>query len=215
MKISSAALSAPDIYVPEFDSVLAEHQRPNNPIFVPEARFDAGNLFLALGQHAAIGFSPFGIEDGAENDEVFEAYRLLNGMTPVIAQAQADGRIRGFKIAIGERQQINLGGYDIAITGSQGLGAGAFGPGTGSSDPAKRKGYGLVINSGPDEFLIVGHAIMPAFSAPNSQVEIDSVQEGVFQNGHWIGGRTLNGDERFQLFPADGFRIVRVRLLRR
>lgn len=211
----SLSLLAPDIYVSEFENVLAEYQRADNPIFVPEARFDAGNLFLAIGQHAAIGFSPFGVEDGAENDEVFQAYRALDGMTGLIAQAQSQGKIRGFKLAIGEKKQIALGGYDIAITGSRGAGAGAFGPGTGSSDQAKRQGYGLVINSGKDEFLIVGRAIAPAFSAPGAQVEIDSAQEGVFQDGRWVPGRTLNGDERFFLFPADGLRIVRVKLLRR
>jgi hypothetical protein len=46
-------------------------------------------------------------------------------------------------------------------------------------------------------------------------VELDSVQEGVFQDGRWVPGRTLNGDERFSLFPADSLRIVRVKLLRR
>jgi len=211
----SLALLAPDIYIPEFDSVLADFQRPDNPIFVPEAKFDAGNLFLALGQHDAIGFSPFGIEDGAENDAVFQAYRLMSGMTPEIAAAQGEGRIRGFRIAIGERQQISLAGYNIAITGSRGAGAGAFGPGTGSSDSAKSEGYGLVISSGKDEFLMVGRAILPTFSAPDAQVEIDSVQEGVFQDGRWTPGRTLNGDERFFLFPSDGLRIVRIKLLRR
>jgi beta-galactosidase GanA len=210
----SLALLAPDIYVPDFADVLADYQRPNNPVFIPEAKFDAGNLFLALGEHDAIGFSPFGIEDGADDDEVFQAYRLLNPMTGLIAEAQRDGRIRGFKVPIGGRQQVRLGGVDLSISGSRGT-LGAFGPGTGSAEQAKANGYGLVIDRGGGELLFVGRAISIDFSAQDARVEIDSVQEGVFEDGRWIPGRTLNGDERYFLFPSDGLRIVRVRLLRR
>jgi hypothetical protein len=207
-------LLAPDIYVPDFDAVLSDVQRPDNPIFVPEAKFDAGNLFLALGQHNAIGFSPFGIEDGSDDDEVFQAYRLLNEMTGLIAEAQRDGRIRGFRIAIGARQEVKLGGYNISISGSRGT-LGAFGPGTGAAEQSSANGYGLIIDRGKGELLVVGRAISVDFSAPDAKVEIDSAQEGVFKEGDWIPGRTLNGDERFFLFPSDGLRIVRVRLLRR
>ena len=208
------ALLAPDIYVDDFDGTLSDFHRPNNPVFIPEARFDAGNLFMALGQHDAISFSPFGIEDGAEDSEVFQAYRVLSEMTGVVANAQRDGGIRGFKVASGARQQEKLGGYDLAISQQRGT-LGAFGPGTGSAEQAKASGYGLVINSGPDEFLIVGRAVSIAFTAPDAKVEIDSAQEGVFKDGRWTPGRTLNGDERFFLFPSDSLRIVRVKLLRR
>ena len=208
------ALLAPDIYVDDFSGTLSDFHRTNNPVFVPEARFDAGNLFVALGQYDAISFSPFGIEDGAEDNEVFQAYRLLNEMTGLVADAQRDGRIRGFKVAAGARQLEKLGGYDLAISQQRGT-LGAFGPGTGSAEQAKASGYGLVVNSGPDEFLIVGRAVSIAFTAPNAKVEIDSAQEGEFKDGRWTPGRTLNGDERFFLFPGDSLRIVRVKLLRR
>ena len=208
------ALLAPDIYVDDFGGTLGDFHRSNNPVFIPEARFDAGNLFVALGQYDAISFSPFGIEDGAEDSEVFQAYRVLNEMTGLVADAQRDGRVRGFKVAAGARQLEKLGGYDLAISQQRGT-LGAFGPGTGSAEQAKASGYGLVINSGPDEFLIVGRAVSIAFTAPDAKVEIDSAQQGVFKDGRWTPGRTLNGDERFFLFPGDSLRIVRVKLLRR
>lgn len=208
------ALVAPDIYIDDFGGTLSDFHRPNNPVFIPEARFDAGNLFLALGQYDAISFSPFGVEDGAEDDEVFQAYRLLNEMTDLVADAQRDGRIRGFKVAAGARQVEKLGGYDLAISQQRGT-LGAFGPGTGSAEQSKANGYGLVINVSPGEFLVVGRAISIAFTAPDAKVEIDSAQEGAFKGGRWTAGRTLNGDERFFLFPGDRLRIVRVKLLRR
>ena len=210
----SLALLAPDIYVDDFNGTLTDFRRPNNPIFIPEARFDAGNLFVALGRHDAIAFSPFGIEDGAADSEVFQAYRLLNEMTGSITSAQRDGLILGFKLASGAQQQETLGGYHLSISGPGGT-LGAFGPGTGAAEQGKATGYGLVISRADNEFLIVGRGISVNFSSPGAQVEIDSAQEGVFENGQWIPGRTLNGDERFFLFPKDSLRIVRLRLLRR
>ncbi len=210
----SLQLLAPDIYVDDFSGTLADFRRADNPIFIPEARFDAGNLFVALGQFNAVAFSPFGIEDGGQDDEVFQAYRLLNEMTAQITSAQAGGRIRGFRIAGGAQQKVTIGGYDISITGQRST-VGAFGPGTGVSEQAKPNGYGLVIETGKDELLVVGRAVDLSFSAPGAQVEVDSAQEGVFDKGRWVAGRMLNGDERFFLFPKDSLRIVRVNLLRR
>ena len=210
----SLALLAPDIYVDDFSGTLADFHRPDNPVFIPESRPDAGNLFLALGQQDAIAFSPFGIEDFAEDHEVFQAYRLLAPMTGLIANAQRDGLVRGFNIAPGARQLEKLGGYDIAIAQRRGT-LGAFGPGTGAAEQAKANGYGLIIKTGDNEFTIVGRAVSVTFTAPDAKVEIDSAQEGVFADGHWIAGRTLNGDERYALFPSDSLRIVRVKLLRR
>jgi hypothetical protein len=210
----SLALLAPDIYVDDFNGTLTDFRRTNNPIFIPEARFDAGNLFVALGQYNAIAFSPFGIEDGAVDSEVFQAYRMLNDMTGSITNAQRDGRILGFKLASGAQQQETVGGYGLNISGPNGT-LGAFGPGTGTAEQAKATGYGLAIKSADNELLILGRGVSINFSAPGAQVEIDSAQEGVFKNGNWIPGRTLNGDERFFLFPNDSLRIVRLTLLRR
>jgi len=210
----SLTLLAPDIYIDDFDGTLSEFQRPDNPIFIPEARFDAGNLFLALGRHDAIAFSPFGIEDGVDDDAIFQAYRLLNEMTGPITTAQAAGHIRGIRITEGTHQQEELGGYDFSFSGAVGT-MGAFGAGTGSAAQANTIGYGLLINTGAYQFLIVGRGITVRFSAPGTRAEIDSAQEGVFSEGRWVPGRTLNGDERYFLFPDDSLRIVRITLLRR
>jgi hypothetical protein len=210
----SLALLAPDIYIDDFNGVLADFKRRDNPIFIPEARLDAGNLFVALGQYDAIAFSPFGIEDGADDHAVFQAYRVLGDMTAVITDAQKDGRIRGFKIASGASQKLSIGKYELNLAGPRSM-LGAFGPGTGSTEQAKGEGYGLVIQSGDDELLIVGRGISPTFSSLNARVEVDSAQEGTFQNGRWVPGRLLNGDERYSLFPSDSLRTVRIKLLRR
>lgn len=210
----SLVLLAPDIYVDNFAEVLAEYKRSDNPIFIPEAKIDAGNLFVALGGFDAIGFNPFGIEDGAEGHDLFKAYGVLNEMTGVIASAQAEGRIRGFKITARQVQRETLAGYTVSITGPIDT-RGLFGAGTGSAAAPPEAGYGLIINSGPDEFTVVGRGVNVNFSVPNASVEVDAAQEGVFKNGQWIAGRTLNGDERHFLFPNGELRTVRIRLLKR
>ena len=201
------------IYVDDFGGTLADFRRADNPIFVPEARFDTANLFMALGQYGAIGFSPFGIEDGGDNDELFQAYQLLGEMTPIIAGAQRDGRIRAVKVT-GANQQMTLGLYNLTFT-PQGGTLGAFGPGTGKAAEAKATIYGLVIQQAPDEFLIVGKGFWVDFAVAGATVEIDSAQEGVFNKGRWVAGRVMNGDERYGLFANDSLRIVRIKLLRR
>ena len=207
-------LQAPDIYVEDFDGTLADFKRADNPIFIPEARFDAGNLFVALGKYDAIAFAPFGIEDEGEDHEVFQAYRVLRGMTELIATAQQNGKIRGFKIAAGGSEQQTLGGYQLDITQNRGR-RGAFGPGTATADESNIRGYGLVINTAPDEFLLVGRAFTVNFNQAGKTVEVDTAVEGVYENGRWIPGRNLNGDERGSLIPPNALRAVKVKVLAR
>lgn len=210
----SIALLAPDIYVDDFAGTLNDYKRDDNPILVPEAKFDAGNLFVAIGKYAALGFSPFGIEDGADGNETFQAYRLLNEMPRTLTKAQADGTIRGFKIASGAQQRETLGGYDITVSGPRST-AGVFGPGTGADAATTVSGYGLVFQTGPDQFTVVGRGISVAFKHKDGEVEVDAAQEGRFVKDVWEPGRALNGDERFSLFPSTEVRAVRITVLRR
>ena len=48
----SLDLVSPDIYIPDVKAVLADYDRPDNPLFVPEAQFRTGSLFWALGHPA-------------------------------------------------------------------------------------------------------------------------------------------------------------------
>lgn len=205
---------APDIYIDDFAGTLADFQRADNGLFIPEARAEAGNLFVALGEYKAMGFSPFGIEDVAEDSDLAKAYAALRPLLPQIAQAQAAGRIRGFKLASGARAELAMGAYKINITGPMRT-TGLMGEGTGSEGAKVENSYGLVIQEGEDDFLVVGRGISPNFSTATGRVEIDRAQEGTFAQGRWVPGRTLNGDERFSLFSPTAVKAVRIRLLRR
>ena len=69
----SLDLIGPDVYVPDVKAVLADYARDDNPLFVPEAQFRTGSLFYALGQHPALGFSVFGVDDGRPDSQLARA----------------------------------------------------------------------------------------------------------------------------------------------
>jgi len=80
---------------------------------------------------------------------------------------------------------------------------------------------GIIIATGPDEYVIAGSGLIVTFAANASQQDITgivNVQEGSYENGQWVGGRWLNGDENHQgrhvRLPFGGFGIQRVRLYR-
>lgn len=208
------AFLSPDIYIDDFAGVLAAFKRPDNPIFVPEAKPETGNLFIALGKYSAIGFSPFGIEDVPDGHDLFDAYRVLDTLRPQIVQAQQTGQIRGFRTESGSEEKLALGGYEITVRGPRST-EGAFGAGTGAAAPTKARGYGVIIQAGEDEFLVVARAASLQFSSPQAGVELDWAKEGTFDKGQWVAGRTLNGDERHKLFPDEKLSVVRLKLLRR
>jgi Domain of unknown function (DUF5597)/Glycosyl hydrolases family 35 len=231
----SLAWIAPDIYVDDFEGWAAQYASASNPLFVPEARFIVGNLFVALGQYRAIGFSPFGIEAGQPGNQLSEAYGLLRGAVPVIADAQASGLITGFALAPGGSHRGGFGDYTFTVRGQREsvskmlLDMGITVPtaqderkpqniGDHASELSDLRPMGLVMMLAPGEFLVVGKDLSIDFykkSDPTRPVELASVQEGHFEDGHWIPGRTINGDERLRIVPASRFGMVKIKLLNR
>ncbi|MGA9772848.1 MAG: DUF5597 domain-containing protein [Blastocatellia bacterium] len=80
---------------------------------------------------------------------------------------------------------------------------------------------GLVISTGPNEFVFAGTGVTVTFEADTPGdpiVGILSAQEGKYTDGQWIEGRWLNGDQTHQgrhlrLVPGK-FGIQRIRLYR-
>ena len=229
----SLDLLAPDIYVPDVRPALADYTRTDNPLFVPEAQFRVGTLFLALGAHRAIGFSVFGIEDGRSDGQLAEAYALLRPMQDVITAAQAGGRIAG--ILLDEQHpeaSFHLGGYEVRVRGTRDLlgqmllDAGVPAPpdpGPRASEtaapgvpptPGDGRPFGLLIAQSDDEFLIVGQGLTVDFQHPTDRVEIDHVEEGRQTTTGWAARRVLNGDERLYVVPSDSLGASLIRVLR-
>ncbi|SDY66028.1 GH35 family beta-galactosidase [Herbiconiux ginsengi] len=204
---------APDIYIEDFAGTLASYAVAGNALFVPEARPDPGLAFVAIGAYGAFGFHPFGIEDVLDREDLFDAFSVIGALSPEITAAQATGSIHGFKLATGEQAQIELGGFTVTISGPLDT-RGMFGTGTGEQ-AAQLIGYGLIIHSTGDEFLVVAQGASIGFTRTDGVVELDTVTELEHRAGEWVARRTLNGDERYFMFPNTALRTVRIELLRR
>jgi beta-galactosidase GanA len=207
----------PDLYVPDFKERCEKFSRLGNPLFIPETRGDKDgviNIFYALGQHNLLGFSPFGIERIAEpNSELAKCYSVLSKLAPFILQGQSKGTITG--VAIDDTnyvEKVQLGGYALELRILRRWGSGP------TEGPVAA---GIVISTGPNEFLAVGKGLMVTFSTitPGPDiVGLATVEEGTFVDGKWIPGRRLNGDEiisgRGWRFPPGGYSIQKVKVYR-
>ena len=115
---------SPDIYFQNFAEWVRKYQRSGNPLFIPEALpgpVDSVNALYAIGQHDAIGFSPFSVEslDEATSDSLKQSYDLLTQLTPLILEHQGKGEMAGLLPEGPEQrlpQQLRLGDYILNVT---------------------------------------------------------------------------------------------------
>jgi len=188
---------APDVYLDEFTWACQEYTRSDNPLFIPETRggeVGVARAFFAFGQFNAACFSPFGIDDDghAGDDPLDEGYAVLRKLSPIILAHQGMGTMKGILVdTLSPVQQLELGEYRIE--------ARLAGP--------RRPGIagGLIIQTGPREFVVAGKALDILFVPKNDSLRIgvQSVDEGTFDEGAWVPKRRLNGDE-VHASPFDG-----------
>jgi beta-galactosidase GanA len=213
---------SPDIYVPNFTEWCAWYTQSGNPLFIPESRGDArgvAHAIWACGKHDAIGFSPFGIDRSAGTDtELARGYELLSQVAPLILDAQGRGTMTAVLLdREGAPQTVRLGNYNLEARYS----SRTFGGGTVATNTLPERVAGLFISTGPDDFVIVGRSMNIYFSAadnPSDSVGIGTVEEGIYENGRWVPGRRLNGDEvpewKALRFRGDNYSIQHVKLYR-
>jgi len=221
----SLDLLAPDVYFPNFVEWTTRYVRSGNPLFIPEANRagapeTAANAAYAFGEHDAIGFSPFSIENTPDSaaGTFARAYAALRDLAPLILEHQGRGTMVGVRPPVsfaGEvndsAQTVQLGDYALTVSFRN-----PFGPAGRTEDHG-----GLIIALALDEFLVAGTGLTVTFAprGPGAdQAGILSVQEGRYENGHWIRGRWLNGDEDHQgrhlRIPDGQFGVQRIRLYR-
>jgi hypothetical protein len=216
---------SPDIYFPNFAEWCRKYQRSGNPLFIPEVvanTYSGVNAFYAIGQHGAIGVSPFAIESVEEPTRslLSASYAMLTQLAPLILEHQGKNKMVGLLSESAEQrvpQQVRLGSYTLNITyerpSSQALTQGAE-----TSVPVSG---GLAIAITPDEFIFAGTGLVITFGADapgDPLVGILSAQEGKYLNGQWVPGRWLNGDQTHQgrhLRLAPGkYEVQRIKLYR-
>jgi hypothetical protein len=219
---------APDIYF-DFKKWCAEYDRPDNPLFIPEARGGAqggAEAFYAIGRHSALGFSPFGIDwlarpDGGDK-ELARSYETLEELAPLILENQPKGRVAAVLLdEVTPPQKLELGGYTLNVYATRAWHNGPTGPEYPEGHPPQTP-YGIFIAAGPDEFYMAGDGLTIRLS-PNSPgpplAGLATVEEGRFVDGRWSPGRTLAGDDTDQgnsvsLRGARSDGILRVALYR-
>lgn len=200
---------APDIYVaiPEARYTIEQYHRPGNPVFIPEFKpgtASASLAFWAYGQHDAISFSPFGIDETTpEEDPITKSYEALSQVQQLILQHQGKGTMVGIYVDTAvETQSFELNGYAVKVNLSQPFFAPAGGDvaGLSSSDKRVTSAGGIGFATGQDEFIVVGKDFSATFTpvkadAQKTKIDIEYMDEGSFVNGKWVTTRRLNGDE--------------------
>ena len=196
-RIAAPALDlvAPDIYVRDSEPVMREYASATSALFIPEARVLTGDAFRAIGGFHAIGYHVFGVDDVREGSQLFDAFRQILALAPQIVDAQRDGRIMGFALDEGtESVTATLDSMTVVVRSAPKLlakmlldiGVRLPEPVTRPSEsindshgpqPADARPFGIVIATGPLEFVAIGQQAMLDFSRDGSHVEIDSVRE--------------------------------------
>lgn len=214
----SIDLFAPDIYFPNFSEWCTRYVRQGNPLFIPEARNtqSIANAFYAMGQLNAMGYSPFSVENIPDpgTNQVSTGYAVLQQLAPFIIEGQSKGTLGGVLLdSVKQAAEISLGDYTFTFRHEYSW---PYAHRTGDDTP--RVG-GMLIMLAQDEFFIAGTGLVVTFAprgATKSTAGIASIDEGSIENGRWIPGRRLNGDEDHQgrhlYLPGGKFGIQKVKL---
>jgi beta-galactosidase GanA len=193
---------SPDFYNPDFEHWNDLYVRQNNPLFIPEHRFDgtaAAKALFAVGHYQAIGFSPFSIESTQkpEKEELGMAYGLIKQLEPLIAKSIGKDKMDAVLLDKDKVQStIVLGDYEFSFKNSYTLGWEA-----GATNAVWDYGAAIIIQTGKHEFYVAGSGIVVTFKNWKKRSQIVGIlkdEEGGFENGNWKVLRYLNGDQTHQ-----------------
>ena len=211
----SIDLLAPDIYLDEgapYLKVLDLYQRPDNALFVPEARNVPAysRYFFAALSHGAIGFAPFGMDYTGYSNSPLGAtkvtedtlapfalnYKLIGPMDREIARLNFEGKLQATAEEKGQPSQA----LDFAPwTATVSYGLGQFGPGQNPPGNPEPTGRALVAKLADNQFLVAGYFCRVDFhvsdAASGKQRQFLRVEEGSYENGTFRPIRIWNGDQ--------------------
>lgn len=228
-------LLAPDIYMPEYTlytTVLDRYARADNPLFVAETgnRAEYPRYFFSALGHQAIGWSPFGIDFSKYTNWPLGAktvtpetlapfalnYQVVAPAMRVIAKASFEGKVHGTAEEPGKPvQTLQLDAKWKAVV-TYGVPQFWFqGEPPGNPEPI---GSALIVQLGPDEFLVSGlHARINIIANDPTVADrqiYDAVDEGTYDaNGNWMFRRRWNGDQTdYGLNFSSAPQLLRVKL---
>jgi beta-galactosidase GanA len=223
-KIAAPSIFAaePDIYGRTSADIMGQisrYARPDNPLMIVEignSQPFARYFFTVLGRHA-LGFAPFGMDfthygnyplagmaANAANVEPFaQNNRILGPMAREWAKLSFENNVWGVSEQDDRKPQVvNLGRWSARVS----YGQWQFGPEVNiakSKDlpewSSKPSGGALIVELGPDEYLVIAQRARVAFALTDPKTKLQSmfnrVEEGHYENGRWVFERVWNGDE--------------------
>ena len=209
-------LFAPDIYANDvYEWTCDAFHTDGNALFIPEVSPASTNVcraFYTFGKHAALGFSPFGIDGGAISNNLSEgdtswqqAYGLLKHLTPYIYKYGGTDRMTGLLIDSNKKtDQQEMGDYKVTLSQmSTEYSMALMGIESTDNVPVAKENGVMVVQVADNEFIVAGglNGITVNFTKSSKSksnkkhVGLISVDEITFDNeGNELTHR-LNGDE--------------------
>jgi beta-galactosidase GanA len=211
---------SPDFYNPYFKHYCDLYTRRNNPLFIPEIRFEPSNaakVFYAIGHSQAMGFSPFSIEstEHPEGEPIAKSYSILSQLSPEILKYSGTGKMDGVLLdTLTKKQEIVLGNYKLTVSHDYTLG---WSPE--AKNPDWPMSGAIIIQENENNFIVAGTGVVVTFTINNTNNKsagILQAEEGIYKNGKWIPGRRMNGDQDHQgrhvRIPVGEWGIQKVKL---
>ena len=180
---------APDLYDDGFKGWVAQYHMHNNPLFIPETKHMQNNgvrAFYVLGEHDAMGISPFAIEDGSadQGTPFVEGYEKLREMMPLVTQWQGKDAMWGLLFDQNDKERIISDG-DITMTCRHNF--------TLPWDPRATdgsqwpEGGGIIIRLAKDEYVVAGNGIVVEF-ATGQEKDASLMQKALGEDGFVASG---------------------------
>lgn len=204
-------LIAPDLYDNGFANWVAQYKLHNNPLFIPEVKLGKNNgvqAFYVFGEHDAIGYCPFSIESGAEEDPLTQAYAKLRELMPVLTKYQGQGQSKGLLFNQENKERI-LHYDDLKITCRHFF--------TLPWDPRATdgsewpEGGGIVLRLAKDEYIVAGSGIVVEFEKEGEKKAIEAKDLGedgfMNQGGQSVKQTAWSGSLRAGIGTVDEISI--------
>ncbi len=196
---------APDIYDTGFKGWADQYALWNNKLFIPESRCcenSGARAMYAFGEHQALGFSPFAIDQSSAKDtqSVTKAYELLNQLKKgkllnnkpswgmLFDQQDKERIIQDDKIAITCRHYYTLPWDPRATDGS-----------------TWSEGGAILMKINKDEYLLAGTGVVVAFASAYEKGR--EQQKMLGEDGFVITNQNDHHTQHTQMTPFTGQRI--------
>ncbi len=199
---------APDLY-DGFVDWVAKYKLHNNPLFIPEIKLSDSNgvqAFYVFGEHDAIGFCPFSIENGSDSERspLVQSYAKLRELIPLLAEHQGKNTMNGLYFDQENSKRV-ISRDDFKITCRHFF---TLPWDSRATDGSKwPEGGGIILRLAKDEYIVAGSGIVVEFEKTDENKAIEAKDLG--EDGFASTGKndrteqSWNGSSRCGIGPVD------------